>query len=67
MVSPESAGTTVLRPSSCRDGHALDANELQILFRPAIDFQLYGFADVLCDLVKRPPLRRLRRTNPKGA
>jgi len=43
---------------SCRDGHALDANELQILIRGAFGFeaQLYGFADTLVDLVEGPRL-----------
>jgi hypothetical protein len=34
-VSSGDAGVS----GSCRDGHALDANELQILLRRALDFQ----------------------------
>ena len=42
---------------SCRDGHAPDGNELQVLPRYALDFEtsLYRFANVEHDLVKNTP------------
>lgn len=44
---------------SCRDGHSLNSDEFQILFRRALDFQtqFYGFANALDDLVEGPRLR----------
>jgi hypothetical protein len=44
---------------SCRDSHALNSDELQILFPCALDFQTQfnGFANALGDFVEGPPLR----------
>lgn len=44
---------------SCRDCHALNADELQFARRSTLDLKakLNGFADSLRDLVKRAPLR----------
>jgi hypothetical protein len=41
-------------PGSCRDGHALYPNKLQLLCRHAFDFQteLDRLPNALCDLVE---------------
>ena len=43
---------------SCRDGHPLDADELQFLLRRAFDFQAQrdGLGDALGDLIERARL-----------